>query len=190
LVGKSAIRLRSEERRQPLNDPHFLLLEVKRHTVDPFLRDLARLAPAGIVETALQGPDDSLAEASSQGADDGVFLGEQSGHVAGAAVRDQRKKSGFLEAEMLLDLLVDGGDGLFEQLPVVGIGGIDRSLARSTRRPAVQRVHQGQGSNVLFMQHPTQRDEIRHRPVSPLFAPPQQALVTMTASSCRAPARG
>jgi hypothetical protein len=129
LVGKSAIRLRSEERRPPLNDPHFLLLEVKRHTVDPFLRDLAKLAPAGIVETALQGPDDSLAEASSQGADDGVFLGEQSGHVAGAAVRDQRKKSGFLEAEMLLDLLVDGGDGLFEQLPVVGIGGVDRSLA-------------------------------------------------------------
>ena len=88
LVGESAIGLRSEEQRQSLNDPHFLLLEVKRHTVDQFLRDIAKLTPAGIVETSLQGPDDNLAVAFPQRTDDSVFLGEQSGHVAGATVRD------------------------------------------------------------------------------------------------------
>jgi hypothetical protein len=175
LVGESAIRRRSKKQKHRLNDPHFLLLEVKSHTVDQFLRDLANLTPAGIVETALQGPDDNLTEASPQGTDDGVFLSEQPSHVAGAAVRDQREKNGFLEAEMLVDLFVDGGDGFFKQLPVVGIGGVDRSLGRSTRRPGVQLVHQGQSSNVLLMQHPSQRSETRHRRGSLLFAPPQHS---------------
>jgi len=134
LVGESAIGLLSEEQRQPLNEPHFLLLEVKSHTGDQFLRNLAELAPAGIVDTALQGPDDNLARAFSQRTDDRIFPGEQSGHIAGAAVRDQRKKNGFLEAEMLVDLIADRGDGFFEQLPVVGTGFSSvRSAAASTR---------------------------------------------------------
>jgi hypothetical protein len=128
LVGESAIGRRSEEQRQPPNDPHFLLLEVQRDTVDQFLRDLAKIIPAGTIETGHQDPHDNFAEASAQGSDDGVFLGEQPGHVAGAPARDQRKKIRFLKTEVAIDLLFDGGDGFFEKLPVVGIGGSNGRL--------------------------------------------------------------
>jgi hypothetical protein len=82
-----------------------------------------------------------------------VLLDQHCCHVAEASLIEKGKKVLFLELEVAIDVVFDGGDQVAELLP----GGSARNVQRAIPGFAVdhflQRVHRGKSVEVLLVQH-------------------------------------